>query len=299
MTKASQTKMIEPIAAPPDLAALVADVSGADLPPATPKLASLIQAGSADLLDQLEGSAAGDYAVPVPAGYKLVKGATGIVVVPVYFRIAWPEWGPDRSGLVDIHPTKPRDAQWLSDKESPTGKAGHHRLSTRNKVEETVYASLLAVGDGEPFPMSLAFRSSSIGVGKDFAGQAERVVSLDKKFTGAVCGKWRLTSRVEKKLDYRWHIPVTTRLGVFGQPTGPSVDEMRMAAELRRDLKAQASVEQAARLETARAIEGPSRASITITSGRQAIAHQEPPPAPPPPIESYDGPDESSEEINF
>lgn len=271
MSKASLKTNIEPIAAPPELAALVAEVSGADLPPSPAKLTMLLQAGSADLLDQLEGSAAGDFAVPTPDGYHLVKGAIGLVVIPVFSRIAWPEWGPDRSGLVDMHPMKPHDAQWLSDKELPSGKAGHHRLSTRNKVEETVYASLLAVGDGEPFPMTFAFRSSALSVGKDFATRAERVKSADGKLVGAVVGKWKLTSRKEQKLDFRWHGPVMTPLGVFGQAGGPTVDEMQMAAELRRGFKTQAQAEQAARLSApAPAIEG-LRGKITITSGRPAI----------------------------
>jgi hypothetical protein len=258
----------EPVAAPPDVVALISEVAGADLPPAPPKLTALIQAGSADLLDLIEGSAAGDFAVPVPDGYRLVKGATGLTVVPVYFNIAWVEWGADRSGLIAVHPTKPHDAVWFSADDSATGKAGFHNADG-NKLEQTVYASLLVTGD-EPFPMTFAFRSSAFNIGRDFAGSAERVSSLDRKLVGAVCGKWRLTSRVEKKLDYRWHIPVTTKIGVFGQPTGPTVDEMRQAAEMRLAFKTQAQAEQAERLVSSRspAIEGP-RGSITVESGRK------------------------------
>lgn len=260
--------MLEPVAASPELASLVADVSGADLPPAPPKLTALVQAGSADLLDQIPDLAAGDFAVPVPDGYRLVKGATGLTVVPVYFNIAWVEWGADRSGLVAVYPTKPNDAQWFSADNSPTSKAGFHNADG-NKLEQTVYASLLVTED-EPFPMTFAFRSSAFQIGRDFAGSAERVSSLDRRLVGAVCGKWRLTSRVEKKLDYRWHIPVTTRLGVFGQATGPTVDEMRQAAEMRLAFKTQAQAEQAERLTSSRspAIEGP-RGSITVESGRK------------------------------
>ena len=145
-----KTTHTEPVAAPPDVVALISEVAGADLPPAPPKLTALIQAGSADLLDLIEGSAAGDFAVPVPDGYRLVKGSTGLTVVPVYFNIAWVEWGADRSGLVAVHPTKPHDAQWFSADDSPTGKAGFHNAND-NKLEQTVYASLLVTGD-EPFP---------------------------------------------------------------------------------------------------------------------------------------------------
>jgi hypothetical protein len=272
MPKASWKTNIEPVAAPPELAALVAEVSGADLPPSSPKLTMLLQPGSADLLVQLEGSTAGDFCLPTPDGFHLVVGAIGLAVIPVFSHIAWPEWGPDRSGLVDMHPMKPHDAQWLTADESPTGKAGHHRLSTKNKVEETVYANMLAVGEGEPFPMDFAFRSSALNIGKDFAARAERVKSADGKLVGSVVGKWRLTSRKEKKLDYRWHVPVLTQLGVFGQPTGPTAAEMQMAAELRRGFKAQAKAEEAARLSApAPAIEG-GRGKMTIESGRkQAI----------------------------
>jgi hypothetical protein len=272
MPKTSLKTNIEPVAASPELAALVADISGADLPPAPPKLTALIQAGSADLLDQLEGAAAGDFAVPVPDGYRLVKGATGLIVIPVYFNVAWVEWGADRSGLIDVHPMKPHDAKWFSIDDSPTGKAGFHNADG-NKLEQTVYWSSLVTGD-EPSPMTFAFRSSSFNIGRDFAASAERARSLDGKLTGAVVGKWKLTSKVEKKLDFRWHIPVLTRLGVFGQESGPTAAEMQMAAELRQGFKTQAKAESAERIAALRspAIEGPRGGSITVESGRKPAA---------------------------
>jgi hypothetical protein len=276
MPKASvkKTTTIEPVAAPDDLAALIAETSGADLPPSSAKLTMLLQAGSADLLDELEGSVAGDFAVPTPDGYRLVKGAAGLMVIPVFSHIAWPEWGPNRSGLADMHATKPRDAVWFAERDSPSGKAGHHRSSTGNKVEETLYANMLAVGDGEPFPLSFAFRSSGLDAGKSFVTQAERTKSVDGKLVGAVVGKWKITSRKEQKLDFRWYAPVVTRLGVFGEPSGPTVAEMQMAAELRRDLKSAALAEEAARLTASPkpAALAPPRGSITVESGHQPAA---------------------------
>jgi hypothetical protein len=270
MAKSSMKTNIEPVAIPPDLAALVNDVSGADLPPAPPKLTNLIQAGSADLLDLIEGSAAGDFAVPVPDGYRLVKGATGLAVVPVYFNVAWVEWGADRSGLIGVHATKPHDATWFASETSPSGKAGFHS-GDGNKLEQTVYANMLATTGDELFTMTFAFRSSAFNIGRDFAGAAEGVRSIDGALSGAVVGKWKLTSKVEKKLDFRWHAPVLTKLGVFGQTTGPTASEMQTAAELRRGFKEQAKAESAARIASLRspAIEGPRGGSITIESGRK------------------------------
>ena len=83
-----------------------------DLPPAPPKLIQLLQPNSMKLLEQIPDAKAGDFAMPHDGEYLLFRGATGVPFIPIGFAQAFVEWGQGRSGYVDSHPKKPRDAVW-------------------------------------------------------------------------------------------------------------------------------------------------------------------------------------------
>ena len=52
-----------------------------------------------------------------------------------------------------------------------------------------------------------------------------------------VTSLWRMTSRLEKKDSFRWFGPVATLLGRFGEPNGPTTEQVSLAAQLRKVLK--------------------------------------------------------------
>ena len=90
-----------------------------------------------------------------------------------------------------------------------------------------------------------------------------------------------MRSRLERSgNDQRWHAPDPQLLGRFGESDGPTVEEVRLGAHLRKALKTGASWE--APLERG--------GSIAITSGRPALKSVETTP----PVETYDGPDSDS-----
>ena len=225
----------------PEDRALIADLQERDLPPPPPKLIRLLQPNSMDLLEQIPDAKAGDFAVPHDGEHLLFRGATGAPFIPIGFAQAFVEWGQGRSGYVDSHPKKPRDAIWRDGRDSPDGKAGYVRESG-NRIEDTLYCHMLILSGGAPFGGTFAFRSTARAAGGEFESKAERLKVDSEGLGGLICGKWVMRSHVEKSGDYRWYTPSLELVGKLRGANGPRLDEVRIAANLRQEFRAGAGL---------------------------------------------------------
>jgi hypothetical protein len=284
----------------PELEELLAETAGADIPVEMRDLSSLLQAISKELVAGdpkfISGAAAGDFALPRNEERILVKGAVGYSFLILDASVGFPEYRPNRGGFVEMHDTKPRNAVWHKKGASSDGKEGLYLVdidgNPGNRIEETIYVRVLVLPDDRsaPFVVTQAYKSTAKSIGADMLRRASRKV--DGKDTNPVTLKWRMTSRQERSgNDQRWHAPDPQLLGRFGEPNnnGPTVEEVRLGAQLRKALKTGASWE--APLEPPEP-PNPSaplerRGSIAITSGRPALKSVEATP----PVETYDGPD--------
>ena len=101
-----------------------------------------------------------------------------------------------------------------------------------------------------------------------------------------VTRKWRMTSQLERRGEHRWYKPLATLLGKFGEPNGPTIEQVRLGAQLRKAFKDGMGWEAPLEPPTPPDLSAPveRHASITVTSGRRRWSK-------PPPIDRYDGPD--------
>lgn len=296
---------------PEDLA-LLAETAGDDLPSGLVGLIKLMQGMSAEMAPThtkyVDGAALGDFVIPRQDEQLLVKGAIGYSYLVIGAECHWPEYLPARGGFVESHDRKPPDTRWLKPDASPDGREGNYR-DNGNRVEETWYGHLLILPDagGEPFPASYAFHSTACPIGKDMLRRAGRKVVIDGvSVSNPALIKWRMTSRPEKGNGSPYYLPVPTIVGRAGEKNGPTPDEWRRAAQLRKTFKQGLPVEE----EPPMPPEPPTLDQVDkpvviatprpmIASGRPIIRGVEEPP----PHRGYDGPDDGgrdySDEIPF
>jgi hypothetical protein len=224
--------------------ALIAGDGTPDLPPGLPPLTRLLQPNSPELApggdDYLEGAYAGDFVTTHQGERILIKGSIGFAFVPVAFELNFVEYAPSRGGFIAAHGAeKPADAVWTDASDAPDGKAGYYN-ARGNRVEQTIYAHLLLLahdGGHAPRGATFAFRSTSLAVGRDFANRASRLKVENENIGGIVIGKWQMRSRLERQNDYRWYLPQVAMIGKLGEIAGPSLSEVRLAAQLRANFK--------------------------------------------------------------
>jgi hypothetical protein len=293
--------------------ALLNETSAPDLPTEMKNLIVHLQSNSPELVagdaKEFPGAFAGDWLLPRDGGRILVKGAVGYEFLVVAGDRVFVEYKPARGGWVTNHLQKPGDASWFERDDSPDGKEGLYRVGVDgnpgNRVEETIYAHELTLpGDGgPPFTATQAFRSTATAVGRELMNRVSRK-SPGSDVANPVLFKWKMTSQLERRGDYRWYKPLATLLGRFGEPNGngPTIEQVRLGAHLRKAFKAGASWEApleppappnpSAQIERQPYERQPHDhpGSIAITSGRPALKSVETTP----PVETYDGPDNDS-----
>jgi hypothetical protein len=299
--------------------ALLNETSAPDLPSEMKNLIVHVQANSPELVagdpkeyvsPSGERAFAGDWLLPRDGGRILVKGATGYEFLVVAGDRVFVEYKPARSGWVADHLEKPNDATWFEKDESPDGKAGLYRVGVDgnpgNRVEETIYAhELILPKDGSPpFTATQAFRSTATTVGRELMNRVSRK-SPGGEVANPVLFKWLMSSQLERRGDYHWHKPLATLLGKFGEPNsnGPTIEQVRLGAQLRKAFKTGASWEAplepptppnpSAQIERS-ARERPG-GSIAITSGRPALKSVEAAP----PLEHDGGPDDGPDNDSY
>ena len=308
------TSLMSSTAISPELEELLAETAGADIPIEMRDLSPLLQAISKELAvgdpKRIFGAEAGDFALPRNEERILVKGAVGYSFLILDAWIGWPEYLPNRGGFVKPHDAKPHNAVWHKKGESSDGKEGLYLVdidgNPGNRIEETIYVRVLVLPDdgSAPFVVTQAYKSTAKSIGSDMLRRASRKV--DGKAANPVTIKWRMTSRLERNGDQRWYAPDPQLLGRFGEPNGPTVEEVRLAANLRKALKTGASWE--APLEPPAPPSAQSnvsrssvsrhdarRGSIAVTSGRPALKSVETAP----PLEHDGGPDDGPDDDSY
>ena len=123
----------------------------------------------------------------------------------------------------------PEDAKW---QDGPDGKRicrdskGRVVQESRNafmKVEETGQLGFYR------------FSKTALPIGRDLTNRAQvlSVEGLDG-VKGCVLGRYRMTSRLEKRDIRRWFLPSIEYLGKLGQPDGPSLASVMELAKMRK-----------------------------------------------------------------
>jgi hypothetical protein len=205
---------------------------------------------------------AGDYITVFEDGAEeLVPRVPGMTAQPVVFVTKWME-GPAergaRSAPIDEHDYSPLDAEWLD--------IGGRKACLRpngNRIEKTIFAHMLVKG----FKTTFAFKSTAYDIGDRFGRDADKVrVTVDNEVV-RVCGAlYRLTSELERnQRGQTWWGPRFERLGVLGEKTGPTLDQVRIARDLRFEFKAEEEARK--KLAAPRPTPALTRGSISITSG--------------------------------
>ena len=309
------TNLMSSTAMSPELEELLAETAGADIPVEMRDLSSLLQAISKELVAGdpkfIPKATAGDFALPRNEERILVKGAVGYSFLNLEASVGYPEYKFNRGGFVRPHDTKPHNAVWHKKGKSSDGKEGLYLVdidgNPGNRIEETIYARVLVLPDdgGAPFVVTQAYKSTAKSIGADMLRRTSRKV--DGKDVNPVTVKWRMTSRLERSGDDRWYAPDPQWLGRLGEPNGPTVEEVRLGAQLRKALKTGASWEgpleppappnPSAQIERQPSERQPDdrRGSIAITSGRPALKSVETAP----PLEHDGGPDDGPDNDSY
>ena len=309
------TNLMSSTAMSPELEELLAETAGADIPVEMRDLSSLLQAISKELVAGdpkfIPKATAGDFALPRNEERILVKGAVGYSFLNLEASVGYPEYKFNRGGFVRPHDTKPHNAVWHKKGKSSDGKEGLYLVdidgNPGNRIEETIYARVLVLPDdgGAPFVVDASLQ---VDRQVDRRRHAPPHVSQGRRQGCQSCPvKWRMTSRLERSGDDRWYAPDPQWLGRLGEPNGPTVEEVRLGAQLRKAFKTGASWEApleppappnpSAQIERQPSERQPDdrRGSIAITSGRPALKSVETAP----PLEHDGGPDDGPDNDSY
>jgi hypothetical protein len=227
----------------PEQLALLQGVSDPDLPIAGLPPIYIVQSNSRCLLNlpelgaanpHLPGAMAGGFVVPNREGRLFMPSPPGFTFAVFAFskEFAVFELSDKGERFIESHPEMPADAKW---QDSPNGRIcrdsqGRAVREARNafmKVEETGQLGFYR------------FSKTALPIGRDLTNRAQvlSVEGLDG-VKGPVLGRYRMTSRLEKKDERRWHLPVIEYLGKLGQPGGPSLASVTELAEMRKTFRA-------------------------------------------------------------
>ena len=208
-----------------------------DLDPRGPRLSGVIQAMSQELTPgpkRLEGAKAGDIKVCYEDGSREAF-SNGVSIITLMFAERVVEWAPRGSMTPPItHYRMPLDAEWRD-------VGGGRRACLRpngNRCERTIYQFGLVNG----FRVTFAHRSTGFKTGQELGDELDRVrVTVDGATVRVVGAKYKLFSELTPPNDRgeRWYALRYTRLGVLGEPNGPTIEEVRVARDIRAELRAE------------------------------------------------------------
>jgi hypothetical protein len=276
----------------PEQRALIAGVAAPDVPGKPLPPIKIAQSNSPELLDSPDNEAylpravAGGFIIPGREERIFQPSPPGIKFGVFGWATVWHvyEKRPDGSNQrIGSYPEKPADAAW---REDSSGKRACLDDDGNSVVETLGCFMRLATGQIGRFD----FSETAKPIGDELATRSQRLSTKDGDLKGSVLGLFQMTTRLKVDGARRWFLPVPILLGKLGEKNGPSVDDVIVLAQLRQAFKEGAPLPETPEPP---AIAAPPRPRQTITSGRQAIARQEPPPA------EYDGPDDPSDPIPF
>jgi hypothetical protein len=176
------------------------------------------------------------------------------------------EWEPQRGAKkppVDVHDFAPMDAQWLD--------VGNRKACLRpngNRIEKTCFTHML-VND---FQATFAFKSTAYEVGERLSRDADKVrVTIDDEVVRVVGAFYQLSSELERNgRGETWWKPTFQRFAVFGQEGGPTIDQVRIARDLRFEFKQEEEKRKALSAPSRTPVlsaPDPQRGKMTFTSG--------------------------------
>jgi hypothetical protein len=206
------------------------------------QLSKVLQTGSKELTpgpNRLEG-AAGDilayFSDHPPILYPRVSGAPFVPVAFVELYVEWPAVRSSSAGPIAVHDFQPADVEWPI--VNTSGRKACIRSSNGNKIERTIYMHALIGAEG--LQTTFAFRSTALKPAKRFADDADRVrVQIDGEIVRVVGAQCLISSAPEKDGAYTWYQPTFARLGVLGEPNGPTLEIARKAKTLRFQIRAE------------------------------------------------------------
>jgi hypothetical protein len=185
-------------------------------------------------------------------------------VAAAAFAVEWQADRASRSAPIAHHDVVPLDAQWI---EGSDGRKACRRPNG-NRIEKTVYIHMLVGG----LKTTFAFKSMAYGIAQDFARDADKVrVTVDGEGVRVAGALWKMTSELERKNSYTRFSPCFEKLGVLGQPNGPSIDLVRVAKAARFEFKIEETKRKAERAALSAVKPTPAlgrtQGSITYSSG--------------------------------
>jgi hypothetical protein len=211
---------------------------GPDLEPRGPRLSSIIQAMSPELTPgpkHIEGAKIGAIQICYEDGTREAF-SDGVSIITLMFAERVVEWSPRGSMTPPItHFRMPLDAEW---RDVGGGRRACVRSSSGNRCEKTLYQFGLVNG----FRVTFAHRSTGYQIGRDFYDELDRIkVTIDGATARMIGAKYKLFGALTPPNDRgeRWYALRYQRLGILGEPGGPSIEEVRVAATIRAELRAE------------------------------------------------------------
>jgi hypothetical protein len=203
---------------------------------------------------------AGDILINYEDSEELFPRIPGVTIQPVVSVEKAVEWLPERgskSAPVAHHDFVPLDAEWL------VGADGRKscRRPNGNRIEKTVFLHMLVNGFKATFP----FKSTAYNDGQSFSRATDKVrVEIDGETVRVVGAFWRMTSELERNdRGQTWFGPRFEKLGVLGQPNGPTLEQVKAARDLRFEFK----LEEEKRKEERAALSAPPSPTPALTRG--------------------------------
>lgn len=208
-----------------------------DLDPRGPRLSGIIQAMGQETIPgpkYIPGAKLGDIKLCFEDGSREARPSVSIISLAFTERVV--EWAPRGSMIPPTtHYRMPLDAGW---RDVGGGHRACIRSSTGNRCEKTLYQFGLVDG----FRVTFAHRSTGYQIGRDFYDELDRVrVVIDGQTVRMIGAKYKLFSELTPPNDRgeRWYALRYERLGILGEPSGPSETEVRIAATIRAELRAE------------------------------------------------------------
>jgi hypothetical protein len=197
----------------------------------------------------VEGGAPGKYILPLLAGGWLVSECYAYIAIGALE--AYVHFCANRTGLIGIDPERPKTAEWLKRGVPREGfptvtKEGLYDPDG-SVYEHTVYVHELIIGVGRPLrrldqPIcgTVFYKSTAYNIGKRFYNEHLKptVALIDgKRVRNMTLALWEKSSEIAHEHQYAWMAPLSRKLGIVGNPNGPSLAEVAYAMSLRHAFK--------------------------------------------------------------
>jgi hypothetical protein len=164
---------------------------------------------------------------------------TSLVCQPIIFLTSHPQFTPgQRTPVHDFGERLPPEAVFHYAHEGYP-RSGHY-LPNRDAVVPTITLLMLVDHDGRQYPGGLRFAHAAYPIGREFGIRAQRLKATIEGETArrSFFGKYQITAERETKNSRTYFVPKPTLLGVFGEPAGPTLEQVSFARDLRRACKA-------------------------------------------------------------